>query len=140
MLGLPRDQRDALEIAALLHDVGHLLVDREDDTHHERLGAQFLSEHFGPEVSGPVGLHVAAKRYLCGAETDYHDGLSWSSVVSLEQQGGPMSPDELERFRENRHADAAIRLRRYDDLAKVPGTETPTFESFVPMLEGLTRA
>src|SRR5262249_32499223 len=68
----------ALIVAALLHDIGHLLHDLPDDvadqdidTEHESLGSAWLSQYFGPEVSEPVRLHVAAKRYLCATEPGY---------------------------------------------------------------------
>jgi len=51
-------------LAALLHDVGHLvesvpedIADWRHDAHHEEVAA-WLARYFGPEVSGPVGLHV----------------------------------------------------------------------------------
>ena len=88
---------DHLVAAALLHDVGHLVSDDNvtldddltDDFHHERVGAQYLARWFGPEVTAPVALHVAAKRYLCAIEPGYLDGLSPSSARSLALQGGP---------------------------------------------------
>src|SRR5262249_4343349 len=72
--------------AALLHDVGHLLhglpedaAERGLDGRHEEEGAAWLRGHFGPAVVDPVRLHVAAKRYLCAVEPDYHAGLSEAS-------------------------------------------------------------
>ena len=61
----------ALITATLLHDIGHLIhdlpqdiADQGIDTQHESLGSAWLSQHFGPDVTEPVRLHVAAKRYL----------------------------------------------------------------------------
>src|SRR6185436_11705511 len=70
--------KPALIAAALLHDIGHLLHDfpQDIDTQHEGLGSAWLSQHFGPEVSESVRLHVAAKRYLCRVEPVYFDALS----------------------------------------------------------------
>ena len=98
-----------LVAAALLHDVGHLVVgdlvplDRplDGDAHHEAVGARHLRRWFGPAVTDPVALHVAAKRYLCAVDAGYHAGLSPSSVRSLEAQGGPMSPAEAAAFEAN---------------------------------------
>jgi predicted HD phosphohydrolase len=60
---------DALVTAALLHDVGHLVHDLGEnpadagiDDRHEELGHAWLANHFGPEVTEPVRLHVAAKQ------------------------------------------------------------------------------
>ena len=77
--------------AALLHDIGHLLHEFPDDAaddgvddRHEELGERWLSRHFGPAVTEPVRLHVAAKRYLCAVEADYFSELSPTSVQSLQ--------------------------------------------------------
>ena len=93
----------ATVLASLLHDVGHMIhhlgedpAARGVDDVHEELGARWLAERFGPEVSEPVRLHVAAKRYLCAVESDYFGKLSPDSVRSLGLQGGPMSADEVE--------------------------------------------
>lgn len=132
---------DALVAAALLHDVGHLLhhlpedaPDHGTDDSHEALAAEWLARHFAPEVVGPVRLHVAAKRYLCAADPSYRGMLSAPSLRSLELQGGPMSPDECGAFEASPHFDAAVRLRRWDEAAKVAGLPTPTVEEFVPAL------
>ena len=132
----------ALVVAALLHDVGHLLHDLPDDApdrgvddRHEELAAHWLAERFGPEVVEPARLHVEAKRYLCAAEPGYHDALSEPSRISLRLQGGPMSPDEAERFRSSPHAEAAVALRRCDDSAKVPGLAVPGVEEYIPWIE-----
>ena len=78
--------KPALIAAALLHDIGHLLHELPEDiaeqgvdTQHEALGSAWLSQHFGPEVSESVRLHVAAKRYLCRVEPAYFDALSEAS-------------------------------------------------------------
>src|SRR5262245_54464919 len=92
---------DELIAAALLHDVGHLLhglgedvAQRGIDGRHEDGGADWLGQHFGPAVTGPVRLHVAAKRYLCAVDAAYHAGLSPASQTSLRLQGGPYSAEE----------------------------------------------
>jgi len=137
---------DPLVAAAFLHDIGHLLHDLPEDAaddgiddHHENAGARFVGAHFGPEVSEPVRLHVAAKRYLTAVEPDYMARLSEPSVTSLMLQGGPMSAAEQEAFRRNPHWEAAVRLRRYDEQAKVPGANTPAVEDLGPLLARLVR-
>ena len=99
---------DALVVAALLHDVGHLLdgqdedlADRGVDGRHEEAGCAWLAAHFGPEVIEPIRLHVAAKRYLCAVDPAYLDGLSPASRLSLSLQGGPMDAEERARFESN---------------------------------------
>ncbi len=128
--------------AALLHDIGHLLLgqgehaaDRGLDDRHEELGYRFLAKHFRPAVSEPVRLHVPAKQYLCAAETDYLTRLSPASVTSLALQGGPMSTDEANTFETNTHYRDALALRRWDDVAKVPGLVTPSLNHYLNFVE-----
>ncbi|HYF46563.1 MAG TPA: HD domain-containing protein [Acidimicrobiales bacterium] len=129
---------DATVAAALLHDVGRLLVGTGPaDRAHDRLGERVLAELFGPEVTAPVGLHVAAKRFLCATEPAYAERLSAPSVRSLAIQGGPMGEAEVAEFRARPHSEAAVRLRRWDDEAKVPGRSTPRVDEHRALLEGL---
>lgn len=132
----------ALVAAALLHDVGHLLAKRRDaneDDRHEEIGWGYLKSTFGLAVAEPVRLHVPAKRYLCAVEPGYFDILSPASVRSLELQGGRFTADEAGSFQAVAHADDAIRLRRWDDRAKTPGTPTKPLRDYVGLLRGLMR-
>lgn len=128
--------------AALLHDFGHLLhdlgeeiADQGIDAIHEQIGADYLQQYFVSAVTEPGRLHVAAKRYLCTVDPDYFATLSPASVQSLALQGGPMSADEVRAFEASSHFAAAVQLRRFDDLGKIPGMETPPLEHFRPYLE-----
>lgn len=139
-------ESDALVVAVLLHDIGHMVhklgerpAERGVDDHHETLGAKRLAKLFGPEVSEPVRLHVAAKRYLCAVEADYFAKLSVDSVRSLALQGGPMSAAEVDAFRAVPHWEAAVKLRRYDEAAKVPGLVVPAFATYRDRVESLLR-
>ncbi len=138
------DAPDDLVAAAVLHDIGHLLhggpedaAERGQDTEHEELGYTFLEEHFPPEVVEPVRLHVAAKRYLCAVDPGYLDVLSSASKLSLELQGGPMSPAEVAAFESLPQFASACRLRRYDDIAKDPDAVVPPLEHYRPVLEAM---
>ena len=134
---------DTLVVAALLHDIGHFL-ERRDDAYgyhkHDRSGGDWLARRFGPEVSEPVRLHVAAKRHLCAVEPGYRARLSPASVHSLSKQGGPMSPAESAAFAADPFAEAAIRLRRWDDGGKVPGLTVPGFAHYRARILRLLRA
>lgn len=131
----------ALITATLLHDIGHLLhdlpqdiADQGIDTEHESLGSAWLSQHFGPDVTEPVRLHVAAKRYLATVEKGYYELLSAASIQSLKLQGGLMSPEETRKYEAERFAADGIKLRRWDDEGKIVGAQTPDlghFEKFV---------
>lgn len=143
-----RDGRgDALVVAALLHDIGHMVHDLGEnpadagiDDRHEELGHVWLTAHFGPEVTEPVRLHVAAKRYLCAVEPEYFAKLSSDSVKSLVLQGGPMSAEEVKAFEALPEQAAAVQLRRYDEQAKVKGLETPSVPHFMPAVARCLRA
>ena len=136
-----------LVAAALLHDYGHFIHDYEEDaaehgidTQHEEVAHAFLSEHFGPEIAEPIRMHVAAKRYLCATDPSYLNELSPASILSLELQGGPYSADEVAEFESSPYAEDAVRLRRYDDIGKVAGLETPDLEHYRPVLEASMRS
>jgi phosphonate degradation associated HDIG domain protein len=135
---------DALIVAALLHDVGHLLHGLPEDVamrgidgRHEAVGEAWLARRFGPEVTEPVRLHVAAKRYLCAVDPTYRRRLSPASVQSLTLQGAPMSDAEVHAFEEHPYPRAAVRLRGWDDEAKVPGLEVPGLEHYRARLDTL---
>jgi phosphonate degradation associated HDIG domain protein len=137
----------SLIVAALLHDMGHLLHDLPEncadaglDDAHEILGARWLDQHFGAEIAEPVRLHVDAKRFLCTIDPAYLGLLSEASLRSLQLQGGPFTPDEAARFRKHPYAEAAVALRRFDEQAKVPGQPTPALEHFRPYLEAACAA
>ncbi len=136
---------DELVFAALVHDIGHLLLTersaenavsnhRETDLRHEVVAQEFLTQHFPSGVVEPIALHVDAKRYLCAVDSDYFARLSPASVNTLSLQGGPMSSGETASFERNRRWRQAVELRRFDDDAKVAGKLTPTVEHFVARL------
>ena len=129
---------DALVTAALLHDLGHLLHDLGetptgrgiDDVHQYRV-IPFLRGLFGDNVLGPIQLHVDAKRCLCRVDAGYYDALSDDSKRSLALQGGIYSADEAQAFLARPGAPEAIRLRRWDDLAKTAGLPTPPLAHYM---------
>jgi phosphonate degradation associated HDIG domain protein len=139
-------ESDELVIACLLHDLGHLIqaeklsakeIDVSKDDLHQYTALPFLRSVFSPEVIEPIRLHVEAKRYLCQSETAYFDSLSQASVHSLKLQGGVFSGEQAQVFLAQPHAREAVRLRRYDDLAKEPGRAVPSLQHYVPRLERL---
>jgi phosphonate degradation associated HDIG domain protein len=131
-----------LVLAALLHDIGHLIEPAPDDigewksdAHHELTGGRWLARRFGPEVSEPVRLHVPAKRYLCATEASYAKALSPASVITLKLQGGPMSAAETAAFEAEPHWREALLVRRCDDQGKVQGLQTPNFDHYRSLIE-----
>lgn len=137
----------ALITAALLHDIGHMVHNLGEDPasegvddQHEALGSVFLERWFGPAVTEPVRLHVAAKRYLCATEPDYFGRLSPDSVRSLALQGGPMSAKEVADFQAIPEHEAAVKLRRFDEAAKVKDMAMPGVDHFLPHVRLCLRA
>jgi len=128
--------------AAFLHDVGHLLHDLPEDApnhgvddSHETLAGHWLAGWLPPETVEPVRLHVTAKRYLCATSPAYFSRLSGPSIQSLALQGGPMNEAQVETFRLSPHFHASVRLRAWDEEAKVPGLKTPPVEHFMAYVE-----
>ncbi|HWZ67239.1 MAG TPA: HD domain-containing protein [Stellaceae bacterium] len=145
-LAAEEDAPGPLIVAALLHDIGHLLHDEGEqpaargiDDRHEEIGAEYLLPAFGPAVAEPVRLHVPAKRYLCATDPGHFARLSPGSVRSLALQGGPFSPEEAAGFRALPFAEDAIRIRRWDEAAKVPGIPTPDLERYRATLQAALR-
>lgn len=146
LLAEQEDAGDALIAAALLHDIGHFVgefgddyIEQGVDDRHEDSGAAILEPWFPPEVVEPVRLHVATKRYLCATDPAYLAHLSEASVRTLALQGGPMGLAEIEGFKASPWRDVAIRLRLWDEAAKVEGLPTPPFTHYRPLLERLAR-
>ena len=132
--------------AALLHDIGHLINDRgetptlrgEDDLH-QFMALPFLRPAFPEAVLGAIRLHVDAKRYLCATRPGYREALSEDSKRSLELQGGVFAPAQAERFIEQPFAADAVKVRLWDDAAKVPGLPTPDLAHFEAILRTVAR-
>ncbi|UNQ41504.1 HD family phosphohydrolase [Prescottella equi] len=113
---------DELVLASALHDLARSpLVEGADGEPHDVVAREWLTPRFGQRVGWLAGAHVAAKRFLVATDPAYAEGISTESVATLRHQGGagvdaayvshPWWPD-------------AVRLRRYDDRAKVPGAPT----------------
>ncbi len=133
--------------AALLHDIGHLLAktgriqttatsDNGDDLH-QYVALPFLRGLFSGAVLEPIRLHVDAKRYLCATDQTYWSTLSTASKHSLVVQGGIYTPPQAAEFEEQAFAHEAVRLRRYDDLAKVPQALTPKLPHFLKIMHSV---
>lgn len=142
MLAEARGEAPALVLAALLHDVGHMIHKLGDnpaadgvDDRHEILGAKWLARRLPAAVSEPVRLHVDAKRYLCATDPTYLGRLAPDSVLSLKLQGGPMTPAEAAAFISKPFAQDAVRLRLVDEEAKDPALETPPVAHFLRHLD-----
>jgi predicted HD phosphohydrolase len=133
-----------LVVAALLHDVGHLLAlaraaPPAGDDGHAGEGARYLAAVFSRAVTAPVALHVDAKRYRCATDPTYHAVLSEASVRSLAAQGGVMTDEEAAAFPRRTGADHAVTLRGWDDAGKVVGLDVPGLDHYRPLLLEVAR-
>ena len=128
---------DEVVVATLLHDIGHLAVSLADDEvlHHGHHGANLLRPFVPERVAWLVEYHVVAKRYLCTVDPRYAARLSPVSARTLLLQG-PVLPIEERLALETRpwFVDA-VRIRRWDDEAKIPGAVVPPLEEYRPLLE-----
>lgn len=132
---------DALIIACLLHDLGHMLfeqndqdlADGKDDLHQVKI-VPFLRGLMPADVIDAIRLHVDAKRYLCFSEVPYFAALSDASRLSLALQGGVMDAAAAARFISHPYAARAIALRRHDDAAKIVDLVVPPFAHYLPRL------
>jgi phosphonate degradation associated HDIG domain protein len=143
----------ALVTAALLHDLGHLLNDQGEtptlrgiDDRHEYVAIPRMRGLFDEAVLAPIRLHVEAKRYLCAcgdghlSGAEYFAGLSADSVRSLALQGGVFDDAQAAAFIAQPFAADAVRLRRWDDLAKKAGAPTPPLAHFLQIAARVARA
>jgi predicted HD phosphohydrolase len=153
------DETPETVVAALLHDLGHMLsphrssavtdevpadalstdevpadtMPTKDDLH-QFVALPFLRSLFPDAVLEPIKLHVDAKRYLCAVDAGYWADLSPASKHSLELQGGTFDEQQVAAFEALPYYAEAVRLRRYDDLAKVPGHQTPDLAHFEKLM------
>jgi phosphonate degradation associated HDIG domain protein len=128
-------------IAALLHDIGHLL--EEEGLHHDAVGvidhdavgARYLRERgFSDRVAQLVSGHVAAKRYLTLKNPSYFARLSPASVATLQLQGGPMTAEEAAGFGHDPLFEQKLRLRSWDEQGKLPGWAVSPLSSYRSLL------
>lgn len=129
---------DELVTAALLHDLGHLLNDQGEsptlrgiDDLHQFYALPFLRGLFSDRVLDAIRWHVDAKRYLCASRPDYEASLSEDSKRSLALQGGVFSPADARAFLDRPHAPDAVRVRLWDDAAKLAGLPTPPLAHYL---------
>ncbi len=142
-LAVQNSASNTLITSALLHDIGHFVLDEHNaemsfldtDLNHEEIGAKYLQPFFPEAVITPIRLHVPAKRYLCTTDASYYDGLSEASKRSLKLQGGVMSDNEYNEFEDIPHYQDAVTLRRWDDQAKVKGLETDELGTYKEIVQ-----
>ncbi|MGW4244461.1 HD domain-containing protein [Nocardia sp. NPDC004722] len=125
---------EELQVAGLVHDIGHVLIPG-DDAGHGIHGGNVVRPLLGDRVARLVELHVVAKRYLAATDSAHVAALSPSSQRTLIAQGGPMTPEEVAAFEADPDFDAAIALRRADDAGKVIGLTVHPLATWRPIIE-----
>ncbi len=128
---------DEVVVAALLHDIGHLVEAEEDrrEHHHGSGGAALVRPFVPPRIAWLIEHHVIAKRYLCTVDARYVDQLSPASRRSYAAQGARLEPEEQLGLETRPWFVDAVRLRRWDDAAKVPGAACPPLMAYATLLE-----
>lgn len=136
-LAMEEGYDDEVVLAAFLHDVGHLLpvhdvsetMDGYGVMDHEKVGADWLLKlGMGERMCKLIGSHVNAKRYLTWKNPDYYNQLSEASKKTLEYQGGRMEEKEAKSFEADPLFDLYIRMRTWDEAAKIEGKPLPDMQ------------
>jgi 2-amino-1-hydroxyethylphosphonate dioxygenase (glycine-forming) len=125
-------------LAALFHDIGHLLPMQAHDNmdglghrSHEQVGAEYLAQvGFSERLTYLVKAHVAAKRYLCYADPGYYQKLSEASRQTLVFQGGIMGAAEASDFEQHPLFELSLRMRQWDEAAKEINQPAPDLGNY----------
>lgn len=139
---------DEVILGALFHDIGHFCSEygEEEDMgglghiSHDKVGADYLRERgFSERIAGIVENHVEAKRYLCVTKPGYHKKLSEASLKTLAFQGGPMSEEEVAAFEANPYYKDFVKVRAWDEMAKVENKPLPDLNRYKEMAKNHLR-
>lgn len=134
---------EEVQLAAFLHDIGHLCEDENLSNgmvgfgimNHELEGARYLMElGFSNRLCQLVESHVIAKRYLVSGDPLYYEGLSVASKKTLEFQGGKLSAEEFGEFEARPDFNNYILLRKCDDLGKSANMDEESWEVVKSMI------
>ncbi|MBO9637218.1 MAG: HD domain-containing protein [Siphonobacter aquaeclarae] len=132
---------DDVVLAALFHDIGHLLPQRPSEDmngfghrRHERVGAEYLLKNgFSDKIAQLVQKHVEAKRYLCWKFPEYFARLSDASRETLAFQGGVMPEREAKAFEAGPYFRLSIKMREWDEAAKETNKPIPDLQPYKEM-------
>ena len=132
-------QESVAIIGALLHDIGHILgleygyesMASYGTVCHESIGSEYLKQLGFNELTRNLVLnHVKAKRYLVSKIEGYYEKLSEASKQTFIFQGGFLSDEEIKEFVKDPNFNLYIKMRHWDDQAKIVGMEIPEFSYF----------
>ena len=129
-------------LAAFFHDIGHLCehiidtkpMDGYGVVNHEIIAGNYLREKgFSEKMARLVESHVQAKRYLTFKYPDYFSKLSDASKMTLAKQGGVMDELEADNFETDHLHLLYVKLREWDDKAKLEHQPLPSLDSYKEM-------
>lgn len=125
-----------LQVAGLVHDLAHPW-DGPGQPRHATMGAEAVREVLGERVAALIEGHVPAKRYLVSTRPEYRALLSADSIMTLEAQGGDLTPEEIREFESDPNWRAMVSLRVADDGAKDPRAIVPGLERWIDAVNSL---
>lgn len=133
---------DEVVLAAFFHDIGHLcefimpveLMEGVGVLDHESIGQAYLvNKGFSERIAKLVRSHVEAKRFLTFKFPAYFEKLSDASKLTLQHQGGRMNAEEAEAFETDPMFELFIKMRTWDDLAKITNKALPDLNKYKQM-------
>ena len=136
-LAMAQGYDDEVVLAAFFHDIGNLCASKLSNDgnsglgieNHEKVGANYLRALGFPErIAALVEHHVDAKRYLCYRRPEYFQKLSEASRKTLVLQGGVMNEEEALAFEKSPLAAVMIKMREWDDQAKMENVPLLDFQ------------
>ena len=143
MLAEEDGQSEEVILAALFHDIGHLIqlnnkniknnekMSKYGFKNHEKMGLNFLKDNnIKYPIPELVENHVKAKKYLVYKDPKYRENLSDASKKTLEFQGGAMTEKEAEDFEQDKLFELSLKLRSYDDKAKVENKKIKSLDYY----------
>jgi len=129
-------------LAAFFHDIGHLLentmpvkqMDGYGVVNHEKLAGDYIRQKgFSEKIARLAESHVAAKRYLTFKFPEYYNKLSSASKITLHKQGGMMDEMEAGLFETDHLHQLFIKIREWDDKAKIKNLPLPDLSRYKQM-------
>lgn len=140
MLAKQEGYEDEVVLAAMFHDIGHLVALSKGGyesmsgfgaVKHEDIGIEYLqSLGFSGKILLLVNAHVTAKRYLVSKYEDYYNQLSEASKQTLTYQGGKLNEQEIEAFEKHSLFPLFIKMREWDDKAKIENLKTDSIDFY----------
>ena len=138
---------EELVLACLLHDVARFAVPQDEvsdtlekaDIHktakgHGMKAAELMSDFLPENSLFYIQHHAEAKQYLCQTQPGYKEKLSAASIKTMKVQSLDTDSEKLDALSKHPWWNDAVRLRVWDDAAKVKGKETRSLDYWLARL------